>query len=84
MITIDKTEIIALQKFMVPVYLFGIDEKSEKGYFINANNLSAQENLNGISTKYPASKHYITLLWKEVSDYWDNNNEITNFVSSFN
>ena len=84
MITVDKNELAALKKFTVPVYIFGIDEKSESGYFINANNLSELQGLNGIPVKYNMNKVFLKLLWQEVSEYWDNSREITNFVSSFN
>ena len=82
-ITISKTEIELLNKFTVPVYLFGINEQTEEGYFISANTLDNSKNLNGISTKYPLSITNIEKLWKEVCDYWENNSEITKFVSSF-
>jgi hypothetical protein len=82
-IDIDKKEIIALKKFTVPVYLFGIDVKKEEGFFINANTLNENENLNGITTKYPVNNDFLLLLWKEVSEYWDDNNEISNFKTYF-
>ncbi len=83
-ITIDKSEIAELSKFIMPVYIFGIDEAQEKGYLISANNLDKSMNVNGILIKYPVNNRNIELLWKEVSDYWDNSCEITKFVSSFN
>ncbi len=84
LITVDKNELAALKKFTVPVYIFGIDEKSESGYFINANNLSELQGLNGIPVKYNMNKVFLKLSWQEVSEYWDNSREITNFVTSFN
>ena len=83
-ISINRDEIGELKKFPVPVYLFGIDEKAERGYFICGNTLDASLNLNGIPTKYPVDGVNIGQLWKEVADFWDNSNEITKFVSSFN
>jgi len=41
-ITIDKDEIAELSKFVLPVYIFGIDEIEEKGYLISANNLDIE------------------------------------------
>jgi hypothetical protein len=83
-ITIDKDEIAELSKFILPVYVFGIDEIREKGYVISANNLDKSMNVNGVITKYPLDSGNIELLWKEVAGYWDNSREITKFVSSFN
>jgi hypothetical protein len=83
-ITIDKDEIAELSKFVLPVYIFGIDEIREKGYVISANNLDKSMNVNGVITKYPLDSGNIELLWKEVAGYWDNSREITKFVSSFN
>lgn len=83
-INVDKTAIAELQKFRVPVYLFGIDEKSEKGYVVCANSLDNQQNLNGFPTNHPINTKHIQLLWKEVANYWDNSNEITKFASYFN
>jgi hypothetical protein len=83
-ITVDKEEIAELNKFQVPVYLFGIDEKSENGYFICANKLDNGQHLNGLPTKYPIDTQHINELWKEVANYWDNNHEITKFASYFN
>ena len=83
-ITIDKAELTELVKYPVPVYLFGIDENKELGYFICANHLDANNNLNGIPTRFPVNANNINLLWKEVANYWDNNKEFTKFVSHFN
>ena len=83
-IVVNKEDIAELKKFAVPVYLFGIDEREETGYFICANNLDQSANLNGIPTKYPVNSLNIEQLWKEVARYWDGNNEITKFVSHFN
>jgi hypothetical protein len=82
-ITVDKDEIAELNKFPVPVYLFGIDENEETGFFLNANSLDNTHNLNGIPVDYPVNLDNIERLWKEVANYWDNNNEITKFVSHF-
>lgn len=83
-INVDITEIAELQKFRVPVYLFGIDEKSEMGYLACANSLDNQQNINGIPTNHPIDTRHIHLLWKEVANYWDNTHEITKFASYFN
>lgn len=83
-ITIDKDEIEQLCKFVLPVYIFGIDEVHEKGYLISGNNWDKSMNINGILTKYPVDSVNIELLWKEVANYWDNSREMTKFVSSFN
>ena len=83
-ITIDKDEIAELSKFVLPVYIFGIDEIEEKGYLISANNLDKAMNVNGVITKYPVNSANIELFWKEVAAYWDNRREMTKFVSSFN
>lgn len=83
-ITLDKKEIEILNKFQVPVYLFAIDENQEKGFFISANKLDNSKNLNGIPVKYPVNSEHMQLLWMEVKGYWDRNEEITKFVSSFN
>ncbi|HYV90288.1 MAG TPA: hypothetical protein VE978_00825 [Chitinophagales bacterium] len=82
-IPIKKKLIKQLNKFTVPVYLFGIDEKMETGYFISANGIDGSKYLNGIPTKYPVTEQNITMLWKEVKDYWMRNQEITNFDSRF-
>lgn len=83
-ISLDKNEIEVLGKFQVPVYLFGIDENQEKGYFICANRIDNTKNLNGITVKYPVDSDHMKLLWMEVKGYWEKSNEITKFVSSFN
>src|SRR5690349_22477887 len=38
-ITVEKEELAELIKYQLPVYLFGIDENRETGYFICANKL---------------------------------------------
>jgi hypothetical protein len=83
-ITIGKDEVAELNKFLIPVYIIGIDETQEKGYLISANNLDTSLNINGIPTKFPVGSTVLQLLWKEVADYWDNSRIITKFVSSFN
>ena len=83
-IAVDKAELAELIKYPVPVYLFGIDENKELGYFICANRWDANNNLNGISTRFPVNALNIDLLWKEVANYWNHNKEITKFVSHFN
>ncbi len=83
-VVVDKTEITELSKYRVPVYLFGIDEKAETGYFICANSLTITENLNGIPTLFQVNAGNLRLLWQEVSDYWNNQKEMTKFVSHFN
>src|SRR3954462_1465188 len=52
-IVVDKAELTELLKYSVPVYLFGIDEKEDRGYFVCANHLNANDNLNGIPTRFP-------------------------------
>jgi hypothetical protein len=83
-ITVEKEEIAELGKYHIPVYLFGIDEIKELGYFICANHLDANNNLNGIPTRFPVNASNVLLLWEEVVNYWNNNDEITKFVSHFN
>ena len=83
-ITIDKEEIAQLNRYILPVYIFGIDEVQEKGFFISANELDSSVNINGILTKYPVDSQNIGLLWKEVADYWDYTRKTTKFVSTFN
>jgi hypothetical protein len=83
-ITIDKAEPTELIKYQIPVYLFGIDENKELGYFVCANHLDINKNLNGIPIMFPVNAINIALLWKEVANYWNNNKEITKFVSHFN
>jgi hypothetical protein len=83
-ITVEKEELAGLVKYQLPVYLFGIDENKELGYFICANHLDAKRNLKGISTRFPVNAININLLWMEVANYWNINNGITNFVSHFN
>ena len=83
-ITINKAELSELLKYPVPVYLFGIDEQEEKGYFVCANHLDANNNLNGIPTRFPVNAVNVHLLWQEVANYWNNHEEITKFVSHFN
>src|SRR5581483_5261165 len=62
-IFIEKAEIERLNKFQVPMYLFGIDENQEKGYFIYANKLDDSQHLNGIPVKHPVDSEHIKLLW---------------------
>ena len=83
-ITVNKAELAELIKYSVPIYLFGIDENEENGYFVCANHLDTTKNLNGISTRFPMNSINIDLLWKEVANYWNNNKEIMKFVSHFN
>ena len=83
-IALDLSEIVELTKYKMPVYLFGIDESNETGYFICANQLNNSKNLNGISTKFPVNSSNINRLWNEVANYWNNSTEITKFVSHFN
>lgn len=82
-ISVPKEEIALLSKFTVPVYLFGINEKTEEGYFISCNSLDPSKNLNGVPLLYPVNSSNVGKLWKEVCNYWNTNKEITNFVSSF-
>lgn len=83
-IKLNKKEIAELNKFQAPVYLFAIDERQETGYFICANKLDKSKTLNGIPLTYPINRLNIHLLWKEVANYWESNNEISKFVSVFN
>ncbi|WP_170971140.1 DUF4365 domain-containing protein [Ilyomonas limi] len=83
-ITVDKAALAELIKYPVPVYLFGIDENEEVGFFICANHMDTNKNLSGIPTLFPVNAINIALLWKEVANYWNNNKEITKFVSHFN
>src|SRR5262249_37902028 len=39
-INVGKEELDELARFSMPVYIFGIDEVEEKGYFLSANNLN--------------------------------------------
>src|SRR4051812_40627594 len=63
-ITVDKAELAELIKYPIPVYLFGIDENKEIGYFVCANHLDATKNLNGIPTKYSVNATNVRLLWE--------------------
>lgn len=83
-INIDKEEIAELNKFTLPVYVFGIDEIHERGYLISTSHLSNSKNTNGLPTKYPVNSSNIEILWKEVANYWNNNRKMAKFVSIFN
>ena len=83
-ITIDKKDIGELAAFNLPVYIFGIDEGMEQGFFIAASELDTSLNINGIMTKYPVTPANLEQLYKEVADYWNNSHKNTKFVSSFN
>jgi hypothetical protein len=81
-INVGIKEIEQLKKFGVPVYLFGINERDETGYFICANNLDNSINLNGIPTKYPVDGITSQQLWQEVAEYWENSSESRNLFHS--
>ena len=68
-ISVDAEELQSLSRFAVPVYLFGIDEVQEAGYFVSANHISTGSNLNGIPTRHPVDIHNIRLLWQEVRSF---------------
>lgn len=82
-ITIDKEEVAELQKFNLPVYIFGVDEDLEQGFFIAVSELDTALNINGITTRYPITPGNLEQLYKEVADYWNNSHKNTKFVSSF-
>ncbi len=82
-INIDKEDVAELNKFTIPVYVFGIDEIEEKGFLISANNLDNSKNINGIPTTFPVNSLNLDLLWNEVAQYWNNHSKLTNFISNF-
>lgn len=82
-ITIDKKDVAELAAFNLPVYIFGVDEGLEEGFFIAASELDIELNINGITTKYPITPDNLERLYKEVADYWNNSHKNTKFVSSF-
>ncbi len=82
-ISVDAEELRELSRFAVPVYIFGIDEVQETGYFLSANHLRAGANLNGIPTRYPVDINNIKLLWEEVRSFWDSHNQLSAFTSNF-
>ena len=83
-VTIRKNEKAALAQCTVPTYVFGIDEKKEKGYFVCANKGSNKLIYSNISIKYPITQRNLNKLYREVSTYWKKSRKITKFVSSFN
>lgn len=83
-IIVEKDELTELTKYQVPVYLFGIDERNETGYFMCANHLKVTQNLNGMPVIFQVNEKNIQLLSEEVATFWSNCNEITKFVSHFN
>ena len=82
-ITVDKEELEELSKFNLPVYIFGIDEDKELGFFISNSDLDISMNINGMPTRYPINPTNLEALYKEVAGYWDNSHKNTKFVSSF-
>jgi hypothetical protein len=80
---ISKEELRELSKFPVPVYIFGIDAIAEKGYFVCANDIDTDKNMNGISLKYPIDRPHIIELWEEVKQFWVANSSIYTFTSKF-
>jgi hypothetical protein len=82
-VSISKSEKITLAKCIVPVYIFGIDEKTEKGYLAPANNLASHLITSNISTLHEITEANLLKLYKEVSAYWENSRKKTKFVSSF-
>lgn len=82
-IHVSKEELRELSKFPIPVYLFGIDAMEEKGYFICANDINTNSNLNGLPHKYPIDKPHVIALWEEVKQFWDTNRSIYTFTSKF-
>lgn len=83
MIRIEKEEIAELLKFNIPVYIFGIDEVSEKGFFIATSGMDINLNVNGITAKYPVTAPNLELIYDEVANYWHYSHKNTKFVSSF-
>ena len=82
-INVDAQELRELGRFAVPVYLFGIDEVQESGYFLSANHIFTGSNLNGIPTRHPVDINNIRLLWEEVSSFWNTHNQLSAFTSNF-
>jgi hypothetical protein len=82
-IGIDKRDVAELATFNLPVYIFGIDEGMEQGFFIAASELETALNVSGLTTKYPITPGNLERLYKEVADYWNNSHKKTKFVSSF-
>jgi hypothetical protein len=82
-IGIGKEELVELAKYNLPVYIFGIDEIGELGYFIAGSELDTALNINGIPTKYPITPSNLERLYREVSEYWQISYKNTKFVSSF-
>lgn len=82
-IHVSKEELNELTKFPVPVYIFGIDAIEEKGYFMSANDIDTDKNLNGLSHKYPIDRLHVIELWEEVKQFWDTNSSIYTFTSKF-
>jgi hypothetical protein len=83
-VIIDKKDVAELSAFNLPVYIFGIDEGMEQGFFIAASEFNTSLNINGITTKFPITPGNLEQLYKEVGDYWNNSHKNTKFVSSFN
>ena len=82
-VTITASEKEELGKCIVPVYLFGIDEELEKGFFAGANDFGNTLISSKLSTKHAINEANLQQLHKEVSAYWENSRKKTKFVSSF-
>lgn len=83
MIRIEKEEIAELSKFNIPVYIFGIDEVSEKGFFIAVSGLDTNLSVNRITVKYPVTATNLEQIHAEVANYWHYSHKNTKFVSAF-
>ena len=82
-ISIPEKQLKQLKRMKIPVYIVGIDENREKAFIISVNGIS-KNSISSIPTSFPLThKRVISLLWKEVKEFWDNSNFGSSFTSNF-
>lgn len=82
-VTISKSDKISLARCVVPVYLFGIDEKKELGYLASANDVNSRLIGYNLSVIYPMSDANLLQLHKEVDEFWRKGGDQLKFCSYF-
>lgn len=68
-IRVEKERIRDLASYPAPTYIVGIDETTEKGWFVSANG-EHLTSLSSLSTQFPINKRNRKALWEEVNEFW--------------
>jgi hypothetical protein len=82
-INIDKEELKGIRKYVIPVYIFAIDSKNDKIYFVSGNGIDATKDMNGFPMKHLLTGDTLVKIWDEVKQYCETSKKSANFKSNF-